>query len=156
MPAGRPKKPIALKRIDGTFREDRDGGTVEIEHVTEDIPAPKTIKDKEAKKLWNDLSSKFTESRMLTDLDLPLLELMCVEYQRYLMYEKEIEKSGHVLEFTNKADHNYLKENPYLKLREKALKRFTEIASKFGMTPSDRAKVVQVKGKKANDGFDDL
>lgn len=156
MPAGRPKKPTALKKVDGTFRKDRDGKATEVQHITSTVEVPKSLTDDKAREMWGYLVNRFTESRMLTELDLPLLELMCIEWQRYLKYESAIELQGEVITYLNTSENEVTKINPYMSLRDKALTRFTELAYRFGMTPSDRSKVTQIGKEETSDGFDDL
>lgn len=156
MAAGRPKKPAALKRVDGTYRKDRDESAAEIEAITSKVEIPKALKEKESQEMWAYLVNRFKDARMLTELDLPMLELMCLEYQRYLNYDVILEEQGHVIISIGSSGNAYQKENPHIKLREQALNRYMDLASKFGMNPSDRSKVVQMGKQEKGDGFDEL
>lgn len=156
MGRGRPKKPKALKRLNGTYREDRElEHPMDVDSITSAVEVPKSLDRDEARNLWGMLTTKFSNLGMLSELDLPLLEVMCKEYQRYLDYEDEIEKKGDVVILKNKSGHKYPKENPYLKLREKALNRFVQIACKFGLTPSDRSSIIMGDDKSKKDPLEE-
>jgi len=140
MTAGRPKKPIAQKRLEGTYRNDRDRDTLELDPIVSELPVPDSLTEKGAIKLWTSLLSQFLNIGLLSDIDLPLFEVMCKEYQKYLIYDRKVEENGgDIITLKNKSGYKYPTENPYLKLKYRALNKFTEIAYRFGMTPSDRA-----------------
>jgi P27 family predicted phage terminase small subunit len=131
----RRKKPNELKVFQGTYRPDRDG---EIKPIV--APAsyklPETITMDKAQKLWYMVVESYQKMKMLNQMDIPALEIMCLEYQRYWEYEELIKGTGAVQKLKDRP-----LVNPYIKLREKAFENFKEFAMRFGLTPSDRAKI---------------
>ena len=131
----RTKKPNELKIIEGTYRPGRDGKVLPIVNPASH-QVPETITMIKSIKLWNMVVESYDAMKLLNQMDVPALEIMCLEYQRYWEYESLIKKAGAVQKLKDKP-----LVNPYIKLREKAFENFKELAMRFGLTPSDRAKI---------------
>jgi P27 family predicted phage terminase small subunit len=129
--AGRPRKPTAKHKLDGTFRKDRHGDRAD---VGMDLPGqpimPAGLSD-DARELWVRVVGQLTRSKVAVEIDTSQLEAMCRWWARYLENER------HACEFS----HDIEAGDMYEKRAKRAWDAFDKVASRFGLTPADRAKL---------------
>lgn len=87
-----PKKPIAQKKIEGTYRADRDAPREEAEAVAASVGVfypqgaslrcPKTIRTTEGRRHWRAVTQNCIRLGMLSPVDLPQVERMCWLYEK--------------------------------------------------------------------------
>lgn len=137
---GRPRKPIAQHVLDGTYRHDRHADTWQPtgEPETPDWLGP------DAQALWQSIVPPLVASGVATALDAAELAALC---DWWGMYRQAIDK----LPTLDPDSKLYFKTQM---IAVTSFKQFSAIASKFGLTPSDRAKL-QVTPQKVSalDGF---
>lgn len=80
---GHNRKPKQLKVIRGTFRADRNPANEPDPTPVVDVPKPPTHLNRWGKRLWKSLVPKLMDTRVLTDVDLPSLEIACMQYGIY-------------------------------------------------------------------------
>jgi phage terminase small subunit len=117
---GRPRKPTAKLKAQGTFRRDRHarkepqalGAPYEIGSLTG-----------HARELWDQIVPELVRMKVATAVDSPQLFAMCQWWSEYrtLQTEKKMEKYNRMVAMAT------------------AYKQFASIASRFGLTPVDRA-----------------
>lgn len=131
MPAGRPRKPTGMHKVDGTFRADRHGERADAGHDFFQVPTkPKDLKG-EGAKLWKLVVDNLAASRSTSKLDTASLHAMCKFWNRYLELDQRATENAFDDEFAEVLEERALK----------AWRAFDRIASRFGMTPADRAKL---------------
>lgn len=137
MPKGRPRKPVALKLLDGTHRPDKDGPVCEQVQAGGAPLAPKHLLG-EALAFWNDVVPGLVAMGVAAACDAPALALMCEWWARYRRFSEDLD--NHAV--------------PASKVYQTtvmvgiATTNFDRLAARFGLTPSDRAKLrVEAKQK---------
>lgn len=137
--AGRPKKPAALKKLEGTYRKDRDGDReLQEQKLASVLPSgslkvPKSITDPMVRKAYKnhiELLRSLGEAAE-QKADSPLLE------KAYVCLEKA-NMALRGMQDVSMLDDEYQKlENSYFK----NLNKFESIVKEFYLTPTARAKL---------------
>jgi P27 family predicted phage terminase small subunit len=130
MPGGRPRKPDEVKILEGTFRQDRDGDP-SASVVADGIPEPPAHLKGDALKFWSEVVPGLIAAGLAKERDATQLTFMCTWYVRARRYEKAADKMP--------CTHKRLASMTML--ANMAWKAFDRLASRFGLTPSDRAKL---------------
>lgn len=112
---GRPKKPTELRVLEGTHRKDRHGDPAEEVRPLASTSDPPPHLTGIALEMWRALAPELVRLKLLTKIDRPQLEHLCICYQT--MRESA---SDSIAWF-------------------KAAAALDRIARQFGMTPSARA-----------------
>lgn len=142
MSAGRPPKPIEQKRLEGTYRQDRDSGRQAAQEVITAMPSvlfeadvkvscPKTIRTKYVKAYWRKLTAMLNSLRVLSPADLPQIETLCLVLER--MREVQVAWA----ELTPLDDEYDAMQKRYLSLSNK----FDTLAAKYYISPEARTKL---------------
>jgi phage terminase small subunit len=127
-----PKKPIALKLLQGTYRRDRDGDLRSMIFPGGDPKKPKGL-DPIAEAFWDEWVPKLTAIGVAKEIDSPALQMMCFWWSRAKELRAIVRKiSKHAL------TKEYFRVQV---LTAQADKTFSQLAMRFGMTPSDRARI---------------
>lgn len=149
---GRPAKPLEQHRDDGTYRRDRHGHsrTLAVRVSAADALAfgpPAHLNAKQAA-AWRDVVEPITDSGMLTEADLPALEMMAVALATFRLADAELKrpvaKGGGLFVA---SPNGYRIAHPAFAIREKAAGEFRAWAARFGLTPADRASLGLTIGK---------
>lgn len=138
--AGRPKKPVEMKKLEGTYRKDRDEQREIVQDTLVKTPVilnalsvscPKSITDKYCRKYWKTLTKMLLSIHVLSAGDLPQLETMFVYLQKLREVQADFVQ-------TSVLDEEFdLLEKRYTRLST----RFDQLASKYYVSPADRAKL---------------
>ena len=130
---GRNRKPIGCHLADGTFRADRHASRLGSEPIADGDPVRPRGLDPTAKKLWDAVVPELVAMGVVAKIDSTMLAEMCRWYSRYRQTAS-----------MPNADYRQTV------LTVMAWKSFSQLAGKFGLTPSDRAKL-----KAGGAAFDD-
>ena len=153
--AGRKKIPTKIKIIRGTFRKDRAPEREPEPEVVRDVPRPPPDLPPAGKKVWKKLADELVDKKVLTVVDLPALEVCCLNYGLF----KELRKAIHrKIEdpITGKLRKQTLAEYmlgrnsqtmPEYVQMTKAFMTFKAYLVEFGLTPSSRARLNIPEGK---------
>jgi len=149
MPAGRPRKPTALKELEGNpgkraLNRPEPKPTVRI-------PSCPAHLSGEAKKEWRRISKELLAVGLLTVVDRAALAGYCQAWARWVDAEKEISAPGFKTICT--TDKGYEHVNPWVQVSNSALKQMKSFLSEFGLTPASRSRI-QVPQEKEEDEFD--
>lgn len=149
MPAGRPKKPVALKKLQGTYRADRDGGAeraqcqlasvsgVIIPPETK-ITCPKTLRTKYVRAYWRRLTANLVAMQVLSYNDLPQLETLMIILEKL----REAQEQFLDCAFPEQSDAEEIARYEFiLKTVAKLSNLFNTLGSKYYISPSARAKL---------------
>lgn len=127
---GRPSKPVALKVLDGTYRESKDGPLAE-QVMASGVPVAPADLDGEARAFWDQVVPGLVAIGVAVAMDAPELVAMCQWHARYVRYGRQMDG----------VEPTSIKPNQLIYLTGVAWMNFDKIASRFGLTPSDRAKL---------------
>lgn len=142
---GRPRKPQEQKILEGTDRHDRTLENTMTPPRPENLPtAPKEM-DAETAANFNRMSEMLFNCRVLKVSDFEAL----VQLARSIttMNTAFEEMNGNEVVKTKSGQ---LMRNPWTAVYNDAFTRFKEMASRFGLTPSDRQKIIAEPIKKEN------
>lgn len=127
---GAPKKPAALRELHGTAKRNKHRDNQSQPEVTRGIgPAPDHFTD-DQRKVWDYLVS-IMFAGVLSESDRPTMELLAILFWRF-----------------RKGEYGDDAEVPALAVGEMTL--MNNIMAKYGMTPSDRTKIVVPSAKPKN------
>jgi P27 family predicted phage terminase small subunit len=130
---GRPRIPTALKEHEGTYREDRDGGTLKLRLG---VPAKPKWLDEVAGMIWDETVDELLETPgLLTYADGAVLALYCDAWRQYHEFDEQIRRDGNTIESLTAGK----KAHPLLNRRDAARSDAVKIGALFGLNPSARA-----------------
>jgi P27 family predicted phage terminase small subunit len=133
---GPPPKPTAQKKLEGTYRKDRDPSAGAAFEPPPGAPqAPKWL-DKEAKAEWARVVPLLLEGKVLTLLDGGALERYCVAHSNWVKAQRDVQKNGLVL----KTQFGPQK-NPAVKIAFDERAAAKQLAQELGLSPSARTRV---------------
>jgi P27 family predicted phage terminase small subunit len=136
-----PKKPTAIKKIQGTFRRDRAANEANPDPF---IPQPPDFLDSVALAEWNRLAPELYDLGLLARIDRAALAGYCTAYSRWCASSEILKTEEQVITTSNG---NFV-QNPRLGIVRRALDDMRKWAIEFGMTPSSRSRVNVNKDKK--------
>lgn len=146
MSAGRPPVPANILKLRGTDRPDR---------VRDDEPQP-TVEapscpswlGKEAKREWRRVVPLLLENRVLTKLDRAALAAYCEAYQAWYDAVRLLAAEG----VTFSSPNGHVCVRPEVAIRDRSRDSMVKYLVQFGMSPSSRRKVAQIKPEAEDDG----
>jgi P27 family predicted phage terminase small subunit len=142
MPAGRPKKPVAVKVLEGTYRPDRATANEPQPDILAQVPDPPKGMGKWGVQEWLTVCHWLQGIGALASTDLSLIAAYCNEIDQYWEFDKKLKKEGAVLKFYNPAGDLYkVQAHPYAGLRKASLDNALKLAGQFGFTPAARARL---------------
>lgn len=148
MPAGRPPKPVELKRAQGNPGKRPLPNLATVTSLPQVKAKPPKHLSKEMKKLWSAIRG---QAVWIADTDQPLLELLCEKLDRREDLLNKLRASDFVL-YTDKG---YAYANPLVGMISTLEVEVAKLFSQLGLTPTDRTKL-GVAEVKARSVLDDL
>lgn len=164
----RPRKPAEVHIAQGTYREDRHGEPafdmpVLLEAIKPSAAVPKSVHTE-----WRMVTQRLVSLGILIDADLPLLESAFVLLADARYHHELIERAKTTIEDTSEELSKDLPTEKKLEamvaqaealkalvslngMQVKALSLFSSIASKFAISPSERARILHMLPKKKDD-----
>lgn len=130
MAAGRPRKPDEMKILDGTWRADRDGDP-SADVVADGEPVPPSFLKGEALRFWREVVPGLVASGIAKARDSYQLAELCTWWARHRRLSRMIDTAKNA----DKRLHSLIL------MAGIAWMNFDKIAVRFGLTPSDRAKL---------------
>ena len=142
MPGGRPRKPTAIKKLQGNpgkraLSANEPQPLVELPRVPESL-------SKIARDEWARVAEILYRVRVLTNADLAILRGYCVNFAWAFEAEQRVMEEGTTIEeVRGTAENPYTikKENPTFSVAQKAFKQMLEFARELGLTPASRTKI---------------
>jgi len=149
MRGGQNRKPRDLKILQGTFRKDRNPGNEPDPDKVTEIPRYPTGMNKHARKLWKNLCAELIDLGVLTVVDLPAMEIACVNYGLYKDAHEAVYSFREEDPETGKTKKRKRPLSEYMKGRNsqtipeytamtKAFETFKSYITEFGLTPASR------------------
>ena len=137
MPSGGQNKlPEAVRRLRGTARRDR--GAIPATSGLVRARCPRWLSP-DAKKAWRYLAPRL--GGVLRETDLPALALLCAHFGVALAAAEALGRDGPLVKDPERS--GVLRKNPAAQLLRDAGDAFVTLATRFGLTPQDRARLVQ-------------
>ena len=87
--------------------------------------------------MWTFYGKQLHDLGVLTGLDEPVFLALCDTYERYMDSRREWKLLGSVVQTVS----GNLIQNPHIGIMNTALKQMTGLFARFGMTPTDRARL---------------
>ena len=154
-----PPKPVELKKLEGTYRKDRDKSpnlkpTMEISlEVPDDL-------NEWGQKLWGEIFSEYGKVGLITRVDLGSFHSLCSWYGIFreaedIVRAKGLEVEEEVYDKNGQVVGTKTVTNPMIMVMDKAQKNYFAMAKEFGVTPSSRAGLT-FEPKKEADPFSDF
>jgi P27 family predicted phage terminase small subunit len=144
------RKPTDLKRLQGTYRPDRDSANGP-NPGTAGISMPRGVLPASARRAWRAWGPELERLGLLTGLDLPLFMLTCLwaglaaDAARLLREDGIITRDGSGREAKNRA----------VSVLRVASSELRQLAGRFGLTPADRASL-HLSVEEGEEDFADL
>ena len=149
---GTKKQPAAAKRLLGTYREDRDGGRVELPPGVPDIPPWLTV---EERRYWPEIAQFLLSRGLLTQLDGISLGLLCEVLTDMISARAVVEKASRNKKnggrFCCRTAIGNVIQHPAVGVMNKAHDRLVKLLVQFGMTPAARSSMKAPEQSEAGD-----
>lgn len=146
---GRPRKSDEEKKARGTYKPSRGSGNESTDIMIIDAGEPIFDISAQAKELWDAVVKCMQAYGTLTDVDIPIISMLAVEYDTYI---KTIGYSDIELG----AD-NCTKPSGYRKVRTEAMSNIVKLYTQLGVGAVVRHKIRAADGKpKEKDPMDDF
>lgn len=149
---GRNSKIIETHKLDGTYRQDRHGNSVQIDNDLEQQPV--SFLTDEEKKYWTKWYNVLHDGQILKETDEVAFGLLCRISNRVFMLADRL-GDEFVIDHESDVGAIVKKENPLYKVLDKEENKLINLLGKFGMTPESRGKV-KVSLNEGKDPFADL
>lgn len=138
MPAGRPPKPTALKKLGGTLQPSRTNPLEPIPDVALGIP-PNWL-SATAKEYWNEIGGLLLQMKLISYGDTAALMLLTDVLAEWCLVRKIIKKKGRVYQVLTEGGMTY-KARPEVAMEADLWRRAHRMLVEFGLTPASRSKV---------------
>jgi P27 family predicted phage terminase small subunit len=135
--AGRPRKPVEIKKQQGTFQKCRELAAPMIVELSEGVPQPPAHLNALGFEYWDITCKELKNNHLLTGVDLGLVAGYCNELGLYKKACGMTEAEGEVV--LNRFGDKVI--SPWYDVRSRALKQATQMGQLFGVTPSARGKI---------------
>jgi P27 family predicted phage terminase small subunit len=152
-------KPTELKKMQGTYRKDRDKSADLKPSIEIGLEAPDDLNEW-GQKLWTEIFTEYGKVGLITRVDLGSFHSLCSWYGIFREAEDIVRGKGLEVE-----EEVYSKDgqvvgtktitNPMIMVMDKAQKNYLAMAKEFGVTPSSRA-ALSFEAKKESDPFSDF
>jgi len=130
---GPAKTPTAIVKLKGYYRPSRHGNEVNNGFAClylKEAPEPPETLNAKGKFFWNAILKELVKIEgLITSLDLPLLTVLCQNYD--------------LLKETEELSKKHPKEKVYKKIYDRTTKDFLKLANQFGLTPLSRQKIIK-------------
>lgn len=139
MKPGPPKKPTALKLLQGTFRPGRAvDGEPAPEVATPEVP--EHLSDL-AKVEWGRISQELWQLGLLSRIDRAALAAYCEAWSDWVDASRMCaSKDGQDRKVIKTLNGNFI-ENPYYTIKKRSMELMHKFLTEFGMTPASRTRI---------------
>ena len=156
MSRGRPPKPTALKKLQGTYRSDQALNNEMSPAPIASIPAAPDFLGDAGTREWYIVLSNYAKLNMLSPLDLPMIAAYCKEIERYIDINKQL--TDKIRTITLKNPDGSVKNviiNPLVKIASESLEKAMKIAVQCGLTPASRTRIAVSQINASSNAIDD-
>lgn len=150
MLTGRPRKPTALKVLEGNPGKRALPKAEPKLRVS--LPSPPRHLDALARAKWTSIGKQLLEMRVVTDADAGALEALCMAYSTWRRAEKVLAKEGLTYASVSDVGATVIKKRPEVEIAADAWRRFVAGLDRFGLSPALRGKVSAIGSEDSADG----
>jgi P27 family predicted phage terminase small subunit len=151
---GRPPKPEALKRMEGTLRPDRSNPAAPAATALDALPCPPGLTERE-QAAWEELAAVVAPMRVVTTSDLPAFRQMV--YTLALVEDLRATLQALGLTFTVSTESGeVVRKRPEAELLATFKKQLASELAQFGLTPAARQRVSALGEQTAGDPLDEF
>lgn len=143
---GRPAKPSAQKKAEGTYRRDRDRELA----VSIQIPEPPDDLSPQESQLFRELAVGLAAQGTIAAVDGLALAMLCNAIIEFRAADADVKAKG----LTAETDSGYEYQRPTVGIRAKAWAKILAGCRLFGMTPSARASILKKANEPEEDGIE--
>ncbi len=137
----RPRKPVALKKLEGTYRKDRNpDNPVELPAELPTMPEW-TTHDVVAVGMYEQVAKHLHSMGVSTEVDNLAIGLLSDQLSIYLKARAEVLSKGPIITTTGSTGQEVKKENPAIAVMNKSYANIVKMMSECGLTPASRAKL---------------
>jgi len=140
---GRKKTPTPILKLRGSWRA-KIRKDIELADY-KPIPPVELESKPEARKIWDEIVPELEKSGILAKVDAGLLAMLCIARAEFFRWDKACESP------IAKTKNGNIISNPIMDARNKAEKRYKDLAALFGMGSANRAGMGGVQRPKAGD-----
>ena len=130
---GRPRKPRALKIIDGTYRSDREP-KIPLQPDTR-RPKPARYLDTRGKQIFESMVVKLEDLGLASATYTEALNLLCLKLWEVEHFREKL-REGYTYQSKNVRGESVLKTRPEVELLKSAVRDAKSLLVEFGLTPS--------------------
>lgn len=141
----RPRKPTALKVVQGTSRKDRTNPNEP--KVKTSIPSCPSHLNADAKREWKRITKELEKMNLVSEFDRSALAAYCQAYGTWVEAERGIKQDGMISITPNGLP----VQSAWVQIKNKALEQLHKYSTEFGFTPASRSKVSVVEKETEND-----
>jgi len=127
------RKPARKKALEGNASKRKAPAEIGATKLSTPPPCPDSVTGPGVE-LWQKLARRLVELKLLTDLDLEALEILCDAWRRY----QELAPFTTAETMFVITDRGYVVEHPAVRLRQSAINTMSKIWRQFGLTPLTR------------------
>lgn len=151
---GRPPKPAALKRLEGTARKDRENPKEPAGAPLEALPVPAGLTEREAA-AWVELAAVVAPMRIVAPSDMPAFRQMVTTWAVADEAWETVKREGQFFTVTTESGQVHRK-HPAVEVLFSAKKQLSVELSRFGLTPADRQRVAVLDEQSEGDPLDEF
>ena len=148
MPAGRPPKPTALKKLGGTLQPSRTNPLEPVPEVA--LGYPPVWLSATAKEYWDEIGGLLLQMKLVSYGDSAALMLLVDVLAEWCAVRKIIKKKGRVYQVLSEGGMTY-KPRPEVAMESDLWRRAHRMLVEFGLTPAARSKVSVIGDKEEKD-----
>lgn len=150
-------EPTQLKALKGTGRKDRQPKNALVVDPISEVPSAPDHFNEVAVKIWDKAVKLLHAKKILSEVDMPALQAYCFDAAMIIEAEIELSKpGGKVMPMEDRQGNSRMVKSPWIEIRNKSIVNVNALGSKFGFTPSDRAKISMPEKEKPNDPLAEL
>ncbi len=138
MNPGPAPKPSELKKLHGTYRQDRAPENEATPNLArgDQLKAPDWL-SKRATEKWNELALRLHNQGLLTELDLDTFGLYCTAWSNWRDAEETLLAEGS----TTEAQSGYKAVSPHITRSKTHVSELVKLGSLLGLSPSARCRI---------------
>jgi len=147
-------KPIAEKKLGGTYRPDRAKGAIEerFKPLTR-MPKPPSELNDLAVEIWYDVGKQLLNAELFKAIDMVSFAMFCAEVGKWREAEQHIKDEG----LTYIPPRGRLpKMSPWVNVSSMAFEKIRRFFGEFGLTPAERSRIKFTDAKEPDSLADKL
>lgn len=144
---GPPKKPTALKVLEGTYRKDRAPKNEVMPDVA--VPDCPDWLPAEAKREWGRIVPHLERHGLISHMDRAALAAYCEAYATWRAASEALQEHG----MTQTTETGYIAPRPEVGIRNNAWRTMKQYLALFGLSPADRASLDMPEPKQDDNPF---